>query len=163
MRDEPELVEYDERERAMFTALPRESELNTGQEERVVNALRGEGYFRRAPRRTRWMLQLAAAVALFVAGGFAGNRYAMRNSLETRLARIDLSLSDRVLLLQRAGSAYVRAANGYADATVRIDSSAVEVASQVLLGAALAVARRSLDGGMTTRLAAAMQAHGAIQ
>jgi hypothetical protein len=163
MRNELEPLEYDERELAMFAALPRESELDAAGEERVVKALHAEGYFRRAPRRAQWVLKLAAAAALFAAGGFAGNRYAMRNSLETNLARRDLSLSDRVLLLQRAGSAYVRAANGYADATVRVDSSAVEVASQVLVGAAMAVARRSLDGGMSTRLATAMQGQGAIQ
>ena len=163
MRTELEPVEYDERERAMFAALPRESAPSPFLEERLVNALRSEGYFKRPVRRPQWFVQLAAAAALFVAGGFAGHQYAMRNALETSLARTNLTLADRVLLMQRAGSAYVRAANGYADATARIDSSAVEVASKVLMGAAMAVARRSLDGGMTTRLATVMQSAGAIQ
>jgi hypothetical protein len=76
-------------------------------------------------------------------------RYAQRNSLEQQLARTDLTVSDRVLLLQRAGSAYVRAAQGYADATAHVDSTAVEVASRVLLGAAHAVARNGLDAGLS--------------
>ena len=63
-----------------------------------------------------------------------------------------------MLLLQRAGSAYVRAAQGYADATTRIDSTAVEVASQVLVGAAHAVARNNLDAGMAARLAEVLAA-----
>src|SRR3569623_2032129 len=75
-----------------------------------------------------------------------------RSSLEDMLARKDLTTGERVLLLQRAGSAYVLAAQSYANATAHIDSSAVEVASQVLLGAAHAVARSSMDGGLSQRL-----------
>jgi hypothetical protein len=161
-RNEPhEHPDYTERERALFAALPRESELSVVAEQRTIAALRSEGYFRRAPRRVQWVLQAAAAVALLITGGVIGERYGMRNSLEVRLTRTDLSLTDRVLLLQRAGSAYVRAANGYADATSRVDSTAIEVAQQILMGAAQAVARRSMDGGMTTRLARALQAPGA--
>ena len=48
-------------------------------------------------------------------------------------------------------------AQGYADATTRADSTAVEVASQVLVGAANAVARHNLDAGMAARLAAALR------
>jgi hypothetical protein len=59
--------------------------------------------------------------------------------------------------MQRAGSAYVRAAKGYANAVGRNDSTAVEVASRVLLGAAQAVARTNLDGGLTPDLTAALQ------
>jgi hypothetical protein len=73
------------------------------------------------------------------------------------LDRKQLSVADRVLLLQRAGSAYVRAAQSYADATAHVDSNAVEVASRVLLGAAHAVARSSLDAGLSERLTTAMQ------
>lgn len=153
--------EYNDRERALFAALVRESEVSVAEEQRTVHALRAEGYFRRAPRRVHWVLQAAAAVALLVTGSVFGEHYGMRNSLEARLARTDLSLTDRVLLLQRAGSAYVRAANGYADATSHVDSTAIEVAQQILMGAAQAVARRSMDGGMTTRLARMMQAPGA--
>jgi hypothetical protein len=153
MLDEHEPVAYDARERALFDALPRESPSDVLAEQRLVNALRGEGYFRRTPRRLVWVFQLAAAVALLVTGGVIGARHAARHSIEAQIARNDLSLNERVLLLQRAGSAYVNAANGYADATSQIDSTAVEVARQILMGAAQAVARQSMDGGMTTRLA----------
>ena len=73
------------------------------------------------------------------------------------LARRDLTPAERVLLLQRAGSAYVRAAQSYADATAKSDSNAVEVASRVLIGAAHAVARNSLDAGLSARLTSALQ------
>ncbi|HYV96388.1 MAG TPA: hypothetical protein VE967_02910 [Gemmatimonadaceae bacterium] len=163
MHDENEPIEYTAAERALFDALPRESELNTLTEQRLVNTLRAEGYFRARVRRTASLVAAAAAVACLVAGGIAGYQYGMRNSLENRLSQTNLSLNDRVLLLQRAGSAYVRAANGYADATTRVDSTAVEVAQQILMGAAQAVARRSMDGGLTVRLARAMQTSGATQ
>jgi len=94
---------------------------------------------------------------IFAVGAFAGTQYARHNSLEEILSRNDLTVSDRVLLLQRAGSAYVHAAQAYADATANVDSSAVEVASRVLLGAAHAVARSSLDAGLSERLTNAMQ------
>ena len=94
---------------------------------------------------------------IFAIGTFVGSRYARRNSLEETLAQNQLSVADRVLLLQRAGSAYVRAAQSYADATANVDSNAVEVASRVLLGAAHAVARSSLDAGLSARLTSAMQ------
>jgi hypothetical protein len=156
MHDET-VPEYDARERELFAALPREAPVDDLQEQRAVNALRAEGYFRRAPRRPRWILQSAAAVVLFAAGGALGVRvgadYAARNSIEAQIVREDLTLSERVLLLQRAGSAYVNAANGYADATAEVDSVAVEVARQILMGAATAVARRSMDGGVSSHLA----------
>jgi len=97
---------------------------------------------RRAPRT---LTRLAAALALFALGAVTGARVAARGSLERELARTDLGVADRVFLLQRAGSAYVTAANGYADATKRADSTAVEVANQVLRGAAHAVVRSSLN------------------
>jgi hypothetical protein len=104
---------------------------------------------------------MAAALLLFVSGGLVGAaanaRFTQRHTIESLLARADLTLDDRVLLLQRAGTAYVRAANGYAEATTLVDSTAIEVASQVLMGAAHAVARQSLDGGMTVQLAAMLQ------
>jgi hypothetical protein len=61
------------------------------------------------------------------------------------------------LLLQRAGSAYVRSAHAYADATTIADSTAIEVAQQVLRGAAHALVRDQLDGGVATRLTTALQ------
>jgi hypothetical protein len=149
-----------ERERALFDALPKESPLTRDAEDRLIGALRAEGLLRPRRNASHWMLQLAAAAVLLAAGGFGGfvigSREASRNSIDAMLARDDLVLTDRVLLLQRAGSAYVQAANRYADATTVIDSAAVDVARQVLLGAAQAVSSRSLDGGVTSLIAAAL-------
>lgn len=157
MQDDMNPIEYTNREKAMFAALSRDSELNQLEEQRLVNALRSEGYFKRPQPRFGWKLQAAAAVMLFIAGGAIGVQYGInygaRNSLEAQIARKDLTLTERVLTLQRAGSAYVNAANAYADATAVVDSSAIEVAREILKGAATAVARRSLDGGMSARLA----------
>jgi hypothetical protein len=157
MQDDINPIEYTSREKAMFAALPRESQLNQLEEQRLVNALRSEGYFKRPQPRFGRSAQVAAAVTLFIVGGATGVRfgasYASRHSIETQIARKDLTLAERVLVLQRAGSLYVNAANAYADATAVVDSSAVEVAREILKGAATAVARRSMDGGMSARLA----------
>lgn len=157
MSDEFESSE-DERMRRLFAALPRESAPEPRELGALVTALKAEGFLRRRDRRVSWALQLAAAVVLLVLGGIAGARIASRNSLEAMLARTDLSLSDRILLMQRAGSAYVRAANSYAAAASETDSTAIEVSSRVLLGAAQAVARSKLDGGLTPSLTAALRA-----
>lgn len=154
MHDQRDPYELTEHERALFAALPRAAQIAAGTEDATVEALRAEGYFGRRRGGARRLMQLAAAIAIFAVGGISGAKYAMRNSLERQLTLKNLSLNERVLLLQRAGSAYVKAANGYADATTRADSTAVEVASQVLLGAAHAVARRSLDDGISTQLTA---------
>jgi hypothetical protein len=157
MQDDMNPIEYTTREKAMFAALPRESDVNQLEEQRLVNALRSEGYFKRPQRGVNWKVQIAAALLLFVAGGGIGVRYGMsyasRNSIETQIARKDLTLTERVLVLQHAGSLYVNAANAYADATAVVDSTAIEVAREILKGAATAVARRSMDGGMSARLA----------
>jgi hypothetical protein len=146
----------DEEALESFAALPREIPLASGETDRMVAMLRREGLLRR-PNATRWPLLAAAAVIVFVAGAFAGSAYTKRGSLEDALARRDLNVADRVLLLQRAGSAYVQAAQGYANATTAADSTAVEVASRVLVGAANAVARHNLDAGMAARLAEALK------
>jgi hypothetical protein len=160
MRKKDEVLEYSERERAVFAALPTESALDPDVEDRVVAALRVDGYFR--SRGASWrMVAIAAGIALFIFGGAIGSalgaRYATRNSLETMIGRRDLSVPERVLLLQRAGSAYVRAAHGYADATARADSTATEVASQVLVGAAQAMARSRLESRVAAGLTAVLQ------
>jgi hypothetical protein len=149
--------EQDDNLARLLAELPRTAPLASGEADRLVGQLRREGFFH-SPRRTlRWMIQAAAAVVVFAVGAFVGSQYARRNSLEEMLARKQLTVADRVLLLQRAGSAYVRAAQSYADATAHVDSNAVEVASRVLLGAAHAVARSSLDAGLSERLTTAMQ------
>jgi hypothetical protein len=137
--------------------LPRTSSIEPGETDRIVAQLRHEGFFRPRRRALGWAIRAAAAALIFAVGAFAGTQYARRNSLEEMLSRKDLTVADRVLLLQRAGSAYVHAAQSYADATANVDSSAVEVASRVLLGAAHAVARSSLDAGLSERLTNAMQ------
>jgi hypothetical protein len=78
-------------------------------------------------------------------------------------AHDDLAPGERVLLLQRAGSAYVQAANAYADAVNPPDTTAIEVASQTLLGAAQAIARRSLDGGLAPKLVMVMRTSVTLQ
>jgi len=158
MSDEFEPTELDDGLRQLFRDLPRESAPEPRELDHLVTALKSEGFLTPRRRRSAWLTQLAAAIVLLVLGGLAGARIATRNSLEALLDRKDLAISDRILLMQRAGSAYVRAANGYAGAVARTDSSAVEVASRVLLGAAQAVARSNLDGGVSPRLAAALGA-----
>lgn len=157
MSDDLDFPERDERLTRLFNELPRESAVAPRELDGLVTALEAEGFFRARPRRLVWARQLAAAAVLLVVGGVGGARIATRNSLEARLERSDLSVSDRILLMQRAGSAYVRAANAYAGSVARTDSTAIEVASRVLLGAAQAVARSNLDGGLTPGLAAALR------
>jgi hypothetical protein len=159
-------AELSDAERSLFAALSREAQATPGEEERLVRLLAADGHFRRPARGAGTLVRLAAALVLFVAGGVVGagmsTQRSEHSSIEALLGRDDLSLDERVLLLQRAGSAYVRAANGYAEATSTVDSAAIEVASQVLLGAAHAVARQNLDGGMTVQLAAMLQTPGTV-
>jgi len=156
MSDEFEPNELNDGLCRLVRELPRESAIDPRELDHLVTALRAEGFFARRRRPGAWVAQLAAAIALVLLGGVAGARLATRNSLEVMLERRDLAVGDRILLMQRAGSAYVRAANGYAGAVARTDSSAVEVASRVLLGAAQAVARSHLDGGVTPKLVEAL-------
>lgn len=159
--DDFKMTELDADERRMFASLPREMPTLLEDEERIVQALRSEGFFRRhrfAPRRA---LRLVAALAIMLVGGIVGSvigaRLGIRTSLEAQLARDDLTIAERILLLQRAGSAYVQAAHAYADATAQTDSTAVEVARQVLLGAAHAVVRSRLDAGTAASLTNVLQ------
>ena len=159
MSDELDPIELDDRLQRLIRELPRESAPPPHELDHLVTSLKAEGFLSPRRRRPSWLLpQLAAAVVLLVVGGAVGARIATRNSLEAMLERADLSLPDRILLMQRAGSAYVRAANAYAGAAAQTDSTAIEVASRVLLGAAQAVARSNLDGGLTPNLTAALRA-----
>jgi len=142
--------------RALFDALPREEPVRAGGAEDVLWRLKHDGVMPSRARR-RWPVQAAAALLLLATGAWVGWHAGRRGSIEDLLARNDLTLSERVLLLQRAGSAYVTAAQGYASATARVDSSAVEIASRVLLGAAHAVARSQLDAGVAARLTSVLQ------
>jgi hypothetical protein len=156
MVHDDDFPEHDDDTQQLMAALPRTAPLEPGQADRIVEQLRREGFFGRQSRVLRWTIGAAAAAAIFALGALAGSRYAHRNSLEETLARQDLTLAERVLVLQRAGSAYVQAAQSYADATSHVDSNAVEVASRVLLGAAHAVARNSMDAGLSERLSTAL-------
>lgn len=161
MSDDLEGIELDAKEQRLFSSLPREMALEPGAEQGLVNALRREGFFERRSSRAPWMLRAAAAAVLLLTGAALGaaisGRVARRTSLEGMLTRNDLPVADRILLLQRAGSAYVTAAHSYADATARTDSTAVEVARQVLVGAAHAVVRSQLDAGIAARLTTMLQ------
>ena len=161
MSDDRDLTELDERARQLFADLPRESSPPPRELDHLVSALKAEGFLRGRRRGVPWAAALAAAVVLMVVGGFTGAQLARRSTLEAQLERTDLTVADRILLMQRAGSAYVRASNGYASAVARTDSTAVEVARNVLLGAAQAVARTNLDGGVSPGLAALMRANAA--
>jgi hypothetical protein len=149
--------DLDADERRLFAALPREMSSTADQTEHMVQVLRAEGFFERKSVAVRALVAAAALIAIGLGGGVVGHRLAERASLEAMIARPNLPVADRVLLLQRAGSAYVRAAHAYADATATTDSTAVEVAQQVLRGAAHAVVRSQLDGGVAARLTSALQ------
>ena len=162
MSDDFRMTELDADERRMFSSLPREMPTVPQDEERMVQALRSEGFFERRRFVARPALRRVAAVAIMVvvggiAGGVIGARFGTRTSLEAQLARADLTIAERILLLQRAGSAYVQAAHAYATATAQTDSSAVEVARQVLVGAAHAMVRSRLDAGMAAGLTSVLQ------
>ncbi|MFI5309862.1 MAG: hypothetical protein ACHQQ3_01405 [Gemmatimonadales bacterium] len=157
MADEHVVHELAPRERELFAQLPRENAPDAAATARLLAALRREGFLPREAPRWRAALQLAAAVALLAAGALGGARFATRNSLERALVRTDLTIPDRILLLQRAGSAYVTAAHGYADATAHADSTAVEVANQVLRGAAHAVMKSNLSSTLSASLVAVLQ------
>jgi hypothetical protein len=158
MSDDRELTQSDERLQRLFDELPRTSVPEPQALEHLVSRLRTEGFFRSRPSwRSHWLVQLAAGIVLLVSGTALGSRLATRNSLESQLERTDLTVAERILLIQRAGSAYVRASNGYAGAVATTDSTAMEVARRVLEGAAQAVARSNLDGGLSKDLTAALR------
>lgn len=148
------------REQELFAALPREMPLEPTSEHGLFSVLRSEGYFDRHHQRAP-LRRIAAAIALVLGGSLAGflvgERVGQRASVEAQLARDNLTSAERVLLLQRAGSAYVNAAHAYADAAATTDSAAVEVARQVLLGAAHALVRSDLDAGVAATLTSVLR------
>ncbi len=86
---ETEEFELTEAERAAFAALPRERAPGELLEQRVVRALRAEGYLGAPPAANRaWRrttLRAAAAIALF-AGGVATGRYLILPEAEPQRA-----------------------------------------------------------------------------
>ena len=154
------LGDYTDDERRLFQALPKDCSLDPRLEDAVVARLRHEGLLRTPVRRFASAAFLALAAGLIAVAWLGGVHYgaqqAHASSIEGLLARTDLSDSERTLLMQRAGSAYVAAANAYAASVHSADSTAVEVSSQVLMGAAQAVARTNLNGVLATRIASLM-------
>jgi hypothetical protein len=155
--DDTPVPDYDADLAALFDALPRESDTDPHAADRLVVRLRHDGFFARRARRVNWPIGIAAAAVLMAMSAWGGWRAGRHGSLEEMLGRTDLTVAERVLLLQRAGSAYVSAAQSYASATARTDTTAIEVASRVLIGAAHAVARNHLDAGVAARLTNALQ------
>jgi hypothetical protein len=155
------LDDYTSAERARFEALPRTAALDPRLEDSIVAELRRDGRFARPrPRAGLWIATALAAgliVAAWIGGVRYGSRSAQANSIEAQLRDTTLDRNERVLLMQRAGSAYVTAAHQYASSVAKTDSLAIQVASQVLLGAAQAVARTDLEGGVASQVAGLMR------
>jgi hypothetical protein len=155
------LTDYTDDERRLFQGLSKDCVLDPHLEDAVVARLRREGLLRTPVRRFASAAFLALAAGLIAVAWLGGVRYgaqqAHASSIEGLLARADLSDGERTLLMQRAGSAYVAAAHAYASSVKSADSTAVEVSSQVLMGAAQAVARTNLNGALATRIAGLMK------
>lgn len=95
-------------ERAALTALPREAEVLEEEEERTVRALRVRGLLggrrrRERPGWGRYLLQAAAALALFLGGLLLGRRLAPSPGPESG------SPPGPALQVQRTGSSFVQA------------------------------------------------------
>jgi len=144
-------------ERAWVASLARASAPPPGAEDRAVAALRREGLLGRRRVVAPMLLGIAAALLVFASGAWVGAHVARGGSVEGQLYRDDASLSQRVLVLQRAGSAYIRAMQRVA-AVAPPDSIAAEVATQALTGAALAAARAHLDSDLSPRLVSFFEA-----
>jgi hypothetical protein len=159
------LSDYTPKERGLFESLPRLAVPDPALESEIVSRLGEEGLLRsRRPGFGNLAMAIMAA-GLVAAAWFGGVRrgaaLARESSLEGQLARYDLTTAERILLMQRAGSAYVNAANAYASAVEKNDSTAIEVSSRVLLSAAQAVARTKLDGALAPQIASMLRsAHG---
>src|SRR5262252_6586778 len=132
-------------DRDLVARLPRERSASADREDQMVALLRQHGYFR--PRHPRGLIgaAVAAAVLVFLSGTLFGQWRAEQRSLEFALERNDLSDADRVLVLQRAGSAYVRASEQLAG-VASSSPTARDVAVHILAGAAQAAARANLGG-----------------
>jgi hypothetical protein len=146
----------DDAERAWLAALPRTSTPGPSAENQLVRTLRREGYFGRGLSISTALLGMAAAIVLFASGALVGAHIDRGSSLEAELLREPTSSAERVLLLQRAGSAYLRSMQLAASAPH--DSVAAEVVSQALVAAAQAAARAHLDNGLSPRLVALLDA-----
>jgi len=101
----------------LLAELPRSAPLAPGETDRTVQRLRAEGMLRarRQPSIAWFPAAAAAAVLIFAGGVYVGRHIEERHSLEALVARQDATLADRVVLLQRAQTTYVRAAHAYTE------------------------------------------------
>jgi 2-keto-3-deoxy-galactonokinase len=112
MRDD----EYTPAERELFERLPRQSELSTFEDERLVNRLRAEGFFK--PRAaSRSMRRAFAIAAALIVGVLIGWQLAGARTLESQLRRDNLTAVEATALFERARSAYAKARDRYVSAT----------------------------------------------
>src|SRR5262245_62165490 len=101
----------------LLAELPRSAPLAPGETDRIVRQLHAEGMLR-AHRKLSigWVPAAAAAAALlFAAGVYVGQRNEKRHSLEAQVTSQSATLADRVILLERAQTTYVRAARAYSE------------------------------------------------
>ncbi len=96
---------------AALRTLPDEVAPPPGEEDRTVRALRRRGLLP-PPRWRRYgvpLTRVAAALVIFAAGAVYGDARATRWAMDTLLEQRDRDTRATALLVQRAGSAYVRA------------------------------------------------------
>jgi hypothetical protein len=155
-------------ERRMLRSLPREMVPPAVLEERVVEAMKGEGLLRapetgrnwpRTLRRMGWVAATAAGLALFASGMVVGQWNATR-AVATAMARSrGGDAVTQAARVQEAGSDYVRAVAHLADLAAQGDDRAVapgrEAARVALHAAALELARLTPDDA-TLRLVLAV-------
>ena len=120
MRDD----DYTPEERQRFEELPRESAPDPIDEERIAARLRAEGFFEKdhakeeyvasAFRRKTLPLLAMTAAAMLIAGVLIGTALSNARSLESELARKNLTAPEAAALLERARGAYATARDRYA-------------------------------------------------
>ena len=141
-------------ERDAFAALPRQRLPPAALEDRVVEALHGQGLLveqRNVPRRPRWIATAAAAaaVAFFATGMAVGQWLGGQSTAEVVTAVLEQDAASRALAVQAAGSEYVRAVARLSDLTGAEDQQALdpglEAARMALHAAALELGRLSPD------------------
>lgn len=141
-------------ERAAFAALPRERVPPAHMEDRIVDALHGQGLLVQRPRlrpASRWLATAAtaAALALFAGGVAVGQWLGGRTAAGVVSAVLEQDATARALAVQAAGSEYVRAVARLSDLAQREGPAGLgpgrEAAQVALHAAALELARLSPD------------------
>ena len=141
-------------ERDAFAALPRQRIPPGHIEDRVVDALHGEGLLvarRAAGPHRRWLATAAAAaaVAFFASGMAVGQWLGGQSTVDVVTAVMEQDAASRAMAVQAAGSEYVRAVARLSDFTDADDRRAIasgrEAAQVALHAAALELGRLSPD------------------